>query len=244
MIQGLYGAASALDAAAENQEVISYNIANANVPGYRRRTATFETFDRALAEASGGGPGNGVMGTRLGSVYSSFEAGDYQRTDNPLDLAVRGDGFFVLEGPNGPLYTRNGTFALNAKGELTSNDGLPVTGNGGRIIVPPGTSKVSIGADGTVRADKNAVGQVKVALFDDPGKLRPVGNTLFEAGDDVQPKTGTSTVLQGYREGSNVQVVNEMAMMIAGMRHYEAARNALKSLSDAIQQTTQPQAGS
>jgi len=242
MIQGLYSAATALDAASQNQDVLAYNIANATVPGYRQRSVSFETFDRALNQTSGSQTGNKLLGTRIGSVYSNFSPGDYQQTGSQLDLAVRGDGFFVLDGPNGPLYTRNGVFSINSKGELQSKDGLPVTGSGGRITIPPNTAQVTVSPDGTVLAGKTSIGKINLAQFEDPGKLRAVGNTLFEAPDGVQPRTAAGTVLQGYRESSNVQAVNEMALMVAGMRHYEAARNALKGLSDAIQRTTQPQA--
>jgi flagellar basal-body rod protein FlgF len=241
MIQGLYSAGTALDAASQNQDVMAYNVANVNVPGYRRRGVSFESFERNLAQPPAARPTSDVLGTRVASVYSSFQPGAFQQTDNPLDLAVRGDGFFVLDGPNGPLYTRNGTFTLSSAGQLQSQDGLPVTGSGGPITIPRNTGQIKVWADGTVLADKTAVGQIKIARFEDPNKLKAVGTTLFEAPADVQPLADGGKVVQGYRESSNVQVVNEMAMMVAGMRHYEAARNALKAISDAVQHTTLPQ---
>src|SRR5262249_54458016 len=113
MISGLYSAASALDAAEQAHDITAHNIAHASVPGYRRRSVTFETFSRDSTEqiATESSSSNS-LGVRASNVYTDFTPGDYQYTGNSLDLAVQGDGFFVLDGPNGPLYTRNGVFQL------------------------------------------------------------------------------------------------------------------------------------
>lgn len=240
MIRGLYSAATALDSGAQHQEVIAHNLAHANVPGHRRRGLAFETFDRALAEASPERAGD-VLGTRIANAYNAFEPGPFAATGNPLDLAIEGEGFFVLQGPNGPLYTRDGAFTLNAQGSLQSRDGRVVLGTGGPITLPTTTATISVLPDGTVQADNTTVGRLQLARFPDASVLQPVGTTLFEARPGAAPQASTGVIRQGYREASNVQVVTEMVSMIAIARHHEAAQRALRAISEAVEQHTRPQ---
>lgn len=242
MIQGFYSAATALDAAAQNQDVVAQNLAHATMPGYRRRGMALETFDRALSQTD---PGNRALwGTRPSNFFSVFEQGPMPFTGNPLDVAIQGgDSFFVVQGPNGPLYTRNGVFQLTSQGELQTKGGLPVAGDNGPITIPSGTAQITIAPDGTVLADRVPRGRLQLAQFANPNGLIPAGTTLFAAPPGVAPETSTARVEQGYREESNVQAVNEMVSMILGLRHYEAAQRALRSLSDAIELRTRPQAG-
>ena len=242
MIQGFYSAASALDVASRNHDVVAQNLAHANMPGYRRRTIAFQSFEQALSAAYPNGTRT-TSSPQVSRVRTVFEPGNYQITDAPLDLALQGNGFFVLQGPQGPLYTRNGVFTLNGEGELRSMDGLRVAGTGGTITIPPGARIITVREDGAVNADGAEVGRLEIAEFQNPNVLRPVGTTLFEAPAGVQLQPGTTTVQQGFRESSNVQVVDEMVQMIAGMRHYEAAQRALRTLSDAIELDTNPQSG-
>ncbi len=240
MIQGFYSAATALDTAAQNHDAVAHNLAHATMPGYRRRALSFETFDRALAQAFNGDPG--LLGTRVSNFYSVFETGPLQFTTNPLDLAINGDSFFVVQGPNGPLYTRNGSFQLTATGELQTKGGLPVVSDSGPITIPPRTAQITVAPDGTVLADRVPTGRLQLASFDNPNLLVPAGTTLYAAPPGVTPAPNTSRVEQGYLEGSNVLAVNEMVSMITGMRHYEAAQRALRALSEALELRTRPQA--
>jgi flagellar basal-body rod protein FlgF len=242
MIRGLYSAATAMNVADQNHEVVADNLAHLNVPGYRRHGVAFQTFDRALSEATGEDRAEDLHGTQIAKHYRNFELGPVAFTGNPLDVAVSGDSFFVIQGPNGPMYTRNGTFTIGPNGQLQTRDGRVVSGTGGgAITIPPSAAEITIGTDGTISADGARVGQLQLASFQDPNLLVPVGTTLFSAPNGVQPQTGTGTVQQGYQEGANVKVVNEMVSMIAGMRHAESAQRALRSLSDALQLSTRPQ---
>lgn len=241
MIRGLYSAATAMDAADQNHEVVASNLAHANVAGFRRRGVAMETFDSALAQVSQKTYGDDLSGTHIAKGYSNFEAGPISFTGNSYDVALSGDAFFVVQGPTGPLYTRNGTFQLSSTGELQTKDGRAVRGTAGNITIPPTTKNLSIGVDGSVSADGNSLGKLDLARFDNPGVLIPVGTTLFAAPPGVSPgSSSNSTVQQGYREGSNVEVVSEMVSMIAGMRHSESAQRALRALSEAIQLNTKP----
>jgi flagellar basal-body rod protein FlgF len=235
MLQGYYSAASAMRAALENQDVLAANLAHAGVPGYRRQSLAFESFV-APNEPTGTATAMPLHGTRSAQTYTTFTAGDPQYTGNPLEVAIQGDGFFVLDGPRGPLYTRNGQFLLNPQGEIISHNGSRVRGEGGPLRIPPNAASITIAQDGTVQADNVPVGKLRLVTFDDPSKLARAGTTLFEAPPTTQPRATGAAVRQGYREGSNVQVVNEMVQMISGMRQYEAAARALRSMSDAMQQ--------
>ncbi|HZT83023.1 MAG TPA: flagellar hook basal-body protein [Gemmataceae bacterium] len=238
MIRGLYGAATALDAAWHRHEVVTENLAHLNVPGYRRRDVNLETFDRALGHADGNAS---LMGVRASGVHVNFEPGPLVSTGNPFDVAITGDGFFTVQGPNGPLYTRCGTFRLSPEGELVTASGMPVVGGGGRIAIPQGASAVSIAADGTVQADNYPVGQLQLVRFANPSALVPAGTTLFQAPPGVQPETGGVTVQQGFREDANLNAAGEMVAMMLGMRHYESAQRALRVLGETVGLNTRPQ---
>jgi flagellar basal-body rod protein FlgF len=240
MIRGMYNAASALDAAALNQDLLADNLANANTPGYRRQGLVFEAVQQQVA-GNQQTAANSPQGMKAGRSYTSFESGPVQFTGNPLDVALSSNAFFVLNGPNGPVYTRNGTFERNGQGQLQSHSGLPVSSGGGPIVIPANAQHIEVTQDGTVRADKVEVGKLQLAAFADPSVLQRTGTTLFEGPAGQQPDPGTFRVTQGYREGSNVQIVNEMVSMMTGMRHYEAAQRALRALGDAIALNTRPQ---
>jgi len=197
-------------------------------------------FDVLQSALSSGMNGN-VSGVRNAGVFTSFEPGPMQQTGNPLDLALSGNAFFVLEGPRGPVYTRNGSFELNSQGELQSKGGLKVRSQGGRLVIPNTTSTIRVTADGVVQADGSEVGRLELAQFSDPNQLQRAGPTLFDGATPRTPEAGTVQVNQGYREGSNVQVVQEMISMMLGMRQYEAAERAMRAMSEAVAQNTRPQ---
>lgn len=243
MLAGLYSAATAMAGTALNQDIVAENLANANVPGYRRRSMAASTFQGTLEQAAGADSDNRLWGTRVSAVYDDPAPGPLEATGNPLDIAAIGNTFFVLDGPNGPVYTRNGTFRLNREGQLESSSGLKVRGEGGAITIPPETSKINITRDGSVTADGEQVGQLALVQIPSLAGMRRVGTTLFEGevAGGGKPEPGEALCEQGFREGSNVQVVQEMVAMITGMRHYEAAQRALRGLSDALGNNTRPE---
>jgi flagellar basal body rod protein FlgG len=243
MMRGLYDAATALQEALNNQEVSAANLANSTTTSYRRQGYAFGTFAATLDQAISGLPTGAAAGATGSGIYTSFDPGPFQNTGRPLDLAITGDGYFVLSGgPGGTLYTRNGSFELNSEGQLQTTSGLTVQGEGGPIFIPPTASRITVGPDGIVLADNNQVGRIQLARFPNPrGTLRRVGDTLFQGPPPpVQQELGDVRVEQGYREGSNVQVVREMVLMLSGMRYYEASERALRTLSEAQSQNTRP----
>jgi len=239
----MYSAASALETAAANQEIVAENLANCTTPGYRRQGLLFAAYDPlGQSDLESFAPSSRISDVRSTGGFTHFEQGPIKQTGNPLDLVVNGDAFFTVDGPDGPLYTRNGGFQLNGDGQLQTSSGYRVRGTGGTITFPANVSNITVSTDGFVYANGQEVGQLKLATFQNPAALQRVGPTLFAGPAPQAPPPGAASVAQGYREGSNVQVVNEMVSMMLGMRHYEAAERALRSLSDVTAQATRPDA--
>jgi len=236
MLQGYYSAATGMNAALNNQDILAENLAHAPVPGYRRQGLAFESYVQPPPTPTQGKPSAPLHGARVAQHATSFTPGPMQHTGNPLECAIQGEGFFVLEGPQGPLYTRNGQFQINAEGQLVSHSGYAVRGSGGPLRIPQNAANIRISQDGTVSADNTQIGQLSYVTFNDPSKLVRTGTTLFHAPEGVSSQAATASIRQGYREGSNVDVVREMVQMVVGMRQYDASAKALRSLSDAMQQ--------
>lgn len=239
MLRGLYAAATALDAAGKQQEVTAQNLAHASMPGYREHGVTFETFDRVLGRVAQ--PTGDIVGTRIDKSYHDFRPGAMIQTGNSFDLALGDhDTFFQLNGPNGPLYTRNGSFHLDRQGRLVSTGGYALNGEAGALQIPNGTVTVVVASDGNVTADGQPVGRIQLVRATDPKQLGSVGPTLFTAPQEAGIQASPGRVLQGYREGSNVQPADAMVRMIIGARYYDATQRALRTLTETVQLNTRP----
>lgn len=240
MLRGMYSAASGLVVASELQEVTAYNLSNTTQPGFRERGVVFETFDRALGRATE--PLGETLGARTAQTYHDFRPGPLQQTGHTYDLALSDpDRFFVLEGPNGPLYTRNGTFYRTSEGRLVGPGGYPLQGANGPLTIPPDANQVNIASDGSVTADGQPLGTINVVRFANPQQLTAAGPTLYTAPPAAGAAPAPARVLQGYREGSNVQPADAMVRLIIGSRYYDAAQRSLRAISESLQLNTRPQ---
>lgn len=237
MLTGLYAASSAMDSLALQQEVIAGNLANASVPGYRGRIMTFAPVD--IQETPQGYLPK--QGTQVNEIAMDFTQGMLQQSNRALDVALSGPGFFEIEGPNGPLYTRNGTFHVDDTGKLVTLEGRSVVGTSGdiKLTVPVGEYNVQINQQGDVYSNGQQVGKLKIVNFEDPKLLTTAGTTLFQAPPEAATIEFKGEVLQGFREASNVSAVSELIRMIAGMRQFEAAQRAIRSMDNALTQRTQ-----
>lgn len=236
MINGLYSAASAMEAAARQHELIAQNLAHAQMPGYRRQSLIHDSKENQFDEDLKSAINYSSHGVHAAETYIDFSSGPLEKTGHHLDVALDGEGFFVVEGPDGPLYTRNGTFHLNPEGQLVTVDNLPVQAGGQKIVIPPNTatSAIRITEDGRVFANTTELGKFDVVRFDEPGKLKPAGATLFQAPADLLPQDADPVVHQGTRERSNVSPVLELVDMIAVQRRQEAAQKSLTLINEAI----------
>jgi flagellar basal body rod protein FlgG len=239
MFRGLYAAATALDAAQRAHNATADNLANVSTPGFRQRGVRYETFDRLLGRDDP--PTGDIVGTQLVSTFTDFKPGPLQLTAHPFDLALsEPDQFFVVQGPDGPMYTRDGAFGITADGRVQTQSGYPLLGDSGPVEVPANTANMTVASDGSIAADGVPVGRLRVARFDDPSRLTAVGPVHFTAPADVVPQAAEPRVQQGYREGANVNAPQAMVGMIAATRYYEAAQRALRTIAESVQLNTRP----
>ena len=224
-----------------NQEfnVIAHNMANVGTVGYKRRCNTFSKSLMAQGAGSEAQVGDGVD---LESVFD-FTQGNVLQTGRPLDFALVGKGFFVIETPQGPLYTRNGMFQIDQNGQIVDTAGRIVAGESGPITIPPnvGHSQIGVSSDGSISADGAAIGKFSLVDFAENEKeLLPAGLNCFGAPADAKPEAPKNLIVkQGFQEGSNVQMIEELVDMIMVSRLYEAnmqfvsvKRNTAKSIID------------
>ncbi|MEQ8664752.1 MAG: flagellar basal-body rod protein FlgG [Rhodospirillales bacterium] len=246
-------AATGMLAQQRNVEVVSNNLANMNTTAYMRRRTEFhdllyQNLRRVGTSSSDAGTivPSGVqigLGTKLAAVYRIHEQGNLTPTDNTFDVAIQGEGFFPINLPTGEVaYTRDGTFQLNANGELVTHDGYTV---GPNITVPEDAIDVTVNASGEVLAkiqgqvNLQNVGQIQVATFPNPAGLQAEGNNLFTE----TPASGTPTLgnpgeagfgslLQGFLETSNVNAVEEISNLISAQRAYEMNSKVIQTSDD------------
>ncbi len=239
MVRGMYSAATGLQAYSQQQDVLAENVAQASTPGYRQKGTVYETFDRVLGR--GVPPTGDIVGTRVVGTYTDFTPGTLQHTGQPYDLALDHDSFFILNGPRGQIYTRNGSFHVNQQGLVVSQAGYPLQGTAGNIRVPASTINFQVATDGTVTADGNRVAQIQRARFTKPEQLVSVGPTLFRAPPGSGLQYSMARVVQGYHESSNVQPAQAMIQMLVGMRYFDAAGRAMRAIAETIALNTKPQ---
>ena len=246
MFNGLYSSASALNMNLHQQDLIAHNLAHVNVHGFKRSLQTVSTFEDFLPE--GMQPNDpeapettmNIDGSRIVDQVTDFSQGRIEDTGDPLNVALNGNGFFVVQGQDGPLYTRNGNFKLNENSELCLAGGQVVQGEGGPIQIND-VNSLKIYQDGTVMVNDAEVGRLQAVNFDPVQDLVPAGTTLFLAPPELNPQPierGAIQFQQGHLEMSNTQAVNELIRMIAGMRHFEAAQKSLTTISESISKHT------
>ncbi|RLC48653.1 MAG: flagellar basal-body rod protein FlgF [Candidatus Coatesbacteria bacterium] len=231
MIKGLYEAASGLLSEARAHEIRANNLANINTVGFKKDTPFF----RLLAASGSSSPHDpkNPSGVVVGGTATDFSQGPLKRTGNPLDLALDGDGFFVVKLGDKEAYTRAGNFKVGPGSKLLDQNGLPVLAEKGVLNIPAG-AQVTIDSNGEVFANGSSIGTLKVMTFDDKSVLKKVGNSLWVDGTgNTEPKKATGAkVQQGFLEMSNANVIEEMVSMIDEMRHFEAHQKAIRSILD------------
>lgn len=221
---GLLQSAAGMDLATRIQDLRAQNISNANTIGYRKKLASAEAFSSSLRAAAG-------LTLPDYKEDIDFTPGLTTLTGEPLDVAVDGDGYFTIETEQGPRYTRNGNFSLDADATLVAFDGQPVLGTSGPIQFDPARGPATINRNGEVFQDGENIGKLSIARFADQRALIPQGDGRFRAAPNVPAEEATdASVLQGYLEQSNVNVVDELVEMIAGFRAFEAAQKAMVSV--------------
>jgi flagellar basal-body rod protein FlgF/flagellar basal-body rod protein FlgG len=236
MDSGYYAACTALVSRTEALDTIANNLANASTVGYR---AQHNVFSSVLAEAgsASSSPISQAMnnfGILSGTTLDQSQ-GALQKTGNDLDLAIQGSGYFVVQTPNGPMYTRNGSFQVSSKGQLITSSGDPVIGSNGTITMPPG--EVSISADGTISSQGAVAGKLKIVQFAPATTLTSAGETYYSAPPKSEIPATDSTVKQGMLESSNVNPVTSMVELITAQRSAEMMQRALSMFNSEMDKT-------
>jgi flagellar basal-body rod protein FlgF len=209
-------------------DAIANNIANVNTPAYKAERMMFTEY---LVRPQKDAPLSFVQDM---GMMRDLRDGPLTKTDNPLDLALTGDGYFTIQTENGERYSRSGRFQLDADGQITNQLGHPVLSAAGQpIVIPPGTANISIAPDGTVSAGTEVVGAIGVVAFDNPRAMRREANNLYAAGAPPLPAERTR-VLQGMLEQSNVNAIQEVTNMIEVHRAYAANQRVLQDEHERI----------
>jgi flagellar basal-body rod protein FlgG len=173
----------------------------------------------------------------LDGVYTDHSQGSLERTGRDLDLAIDGDGFFVVDTPQGEAYTRNGSFTISPEGLLVDSRGNPVLSDAGELYLAGG--EVSVSADGEVSVAGEPVGKLRLVDFPKPYQLTKTAGALLSASDQVIPEpAGLATVRQGYLERSNVDVLREMVEMIASYRAFETGQRMIQIQDESLAKAT------
>ena len=231
MIKGIHAAASSMLPRIQKQETIANNLANVNTPGYKRESVFLQQFN-ALKSRQNKTESDWQV-PMVDNVYTDYSRGALEYTGNDFDVAIDGDGFFVVQTPDGEAYTRNGNFHLNEQGVLVNSDDLPVMSDNGEIITDNG--EINIGIDGLITVGGEEYGKLQIVDFEKPYQLNKVSAGLYVPGPDANPTDLEFTyVRQGYLEKANVDVIQEMVDMIASYRNYESDQKAIQILDETL----------
>jgi flagellar basal-body rod protein FlgG len=256
MIRALWTSATGMVSQQVNLDVVANNIANVNTSGFKRDRADFQDLMyqalrmQGVTTEGGNQIPTGINighGSILAAVHKLFAQGDYQQTENEMDLAIEGNGFLQVTLPSGETaYTRAGALKQDSQGRVVTADGYLVTPN---LTIPQGTTKISIESDGTVsvtvqgQQTPQQIGTIELATFSNQAGLRATGKNFFmETDASGTPITGRpgengiGTVLQGYLEMSNVNVIQEMVNLIVGQRAYEVNSKSIQAADEMLRE--------
>lgn len=258
MIRALWTAATGMQSQQTNMDVIANNLANVNSSGFKKSRADFQDILYQTTRAAGAGVDGGEvptgiqigLGSRVAAVQKIFTSGDFVQTESELDVAIEGPGFFQVILPDGTdAYTRSGALKKDSTGRLVTSDGFPLIPE---IVIPEGSTSIAIGSGGTVdvlldgESTPTEVGVIELIRFGNPSGLKSLGRNLYsETPTTGAPIAGTpgeagfGSLSQGFLEGSNVNIMEEMVNMIAGQRAYEVNSKTIKTADEMLSITSQ-----
>ena len=238
MIRGIYSGAAGMNVLQEKMNVLANNLANVNTNGFKRNQAIAKSFNEQLInlvdtnkDTSNLNPiGSLCQGATVDKINTYFTQGDLQQTWHDTDLALDGEGFFKVNGPEGDYYTRDGAFSPDKEGYLISSRGYRLMGQNGPVKTEPGKT-LKIGPDGKIYLDGVEQDALVIKDFRDSQKLRKSGNNYFKAVNEAEAGIYDAekfTVNQGFLESSNVILMNEMKDMVAISRAYETSQKLMQ----------------
>lgn len=233
MMKGFYTAASGLINRTTVVSTIGNNIANSNTAGYKKDEVILKTFGEEMNYRLSDGEmieiGGASSGIVSDEVYTQFEQGNIEMTQNPFDLALQGEGFFSVQLSDGSKgYTRNGQFKLNQEGYLTDLQGNLVLTDSGPLQLE--NSSIRVTSSGEVFSGDDSVGNLELSKPTDPTTLEKYGESIYIPKDDAEMTQADAIVKQGYIEGSNVDMIKEMADLIENSRAFQSCSQIIKMM--------------
>ena len=237
MLRSLYIASTGMLAQREKMDIVTNNIINVDTTGYKKDTLLTKSFKDMMIQSMSGqdiGPLN--TGIHVDDVFTSFDQGDLEQTDRLSDVALEGDGFFVVNTSDGIRYTRDGAFAVTSGGYLVNSEGNYIQGTNGNIYV--GSGNFTIDEQGYVSVDGQTVNRLLLVTFPDLTGLEKEGSNMFSAGSAGAPQEAADCkVKQGYLESSNVDMAEEMVTMVELNRAYQVNQRVLTMLDQSLSKT-------
>jgi len=237
MSGSIYMATSGAEAQRIRLQILSNNLANINTTGFKEDRAVFRMPDEGLNPDADPDETSGVSASRYTdaiplTTHTDYSRGPLQRTDNPLDAAIDGEGFFSVQTDQGIRYTRNGAFTINPDGNLSTQDGDPILGEGGEIAIDG--ADVRFDGSGNVIVDGAVTDRLRIVKITEPTALKKIGKTLFQLDENIgaEEPLEYGGVQQGFLEGSNVNAVKVMTELIEVQRGYESYQKMIQTMGE------------
>ena len=242
MNRGLYTGAIGMMTQMKKMDTITNNIANVNNTGFKKDTTVVQSFSEEMMKIfddpsaslvrTNNEIGKVSLGNFITEVSTDFSSGSFEETGGTYDLALDGDGFFVIEtvnkdGQTAEKYTRDGSFTLNANNELMTKEGNYVLGENGRVVIPNGI--ISISENGYIYSNGEFVDKIKIVDFENKETLRKTGDNLYAKIEETKEKPFTGILIKSHLEKANVNVVDEMVNMINVSRIYELNQKMIQN---------------
>jgi len=224
-------AASGMRASMQSLDLLANNMANASTGGYKGDSEFHTVFVSEAANEDGSSTPSSLP--VIQRAWTDFSQGLLEPTDNPLDLGLQGKGFFVAQGPSGPLYTRNGSLHVSSDGTLLTASGYPILQKDGQTIQAKPNQPIEVSTDGSIQQAGQPLGQLQLVDFQDQSAIVKYGNNYFQNAGTVDPADATETqVLQGKVEASNVSASHGAVRLVSVMRQFEMMQKAISISND------------
>jgi flagellar basal-body rod protein FlgF len=219
-------ALSAQLAVLHETDIIANNLANASTTGYKGQHIAFAQF---LSQTSDGTP---IAYVQEQGVSRDPSQGTINTTNNRLDVAIRGEGYFTVQTPLGDRYTRNGHFQLDSSGQIVTSQGYPVLSDGGSpLVVPQGSGEITIGGDGSVSTLQAQIGKLGLVTFPDQMAMTETSGGYFTTDQPTQPAPDATRLMQGSLEGSNIEPIIEITRLIGSQHNVEYSKTFVDVLA-------------
>lgn len=233
MIRGIYQNAAAMQLLQDSSDVTANNMANVNTAGFKKKNVFFQQLISA-EEALRRNQLDYKLPDGKTPTYTDFSNGKLEKTENPLDLAIQGQGFYRVQTPEGQFFTRAASFSLDGQGNLVTPQGYQVLGEAGPIQITG--EKVEVNSDGAIIVDGVFVNQLQLTNFD-TNLATKMNDNLYSLPEGIEQTEANAEVLQGFVERSNVSVVHEMVSLIRTQRHYEANQKLITAQDETLRKT-------